>query len=114
MLFFTGDHSTILFLSFVPFLISLLVSFSSSLSVIIYQPEEGIYLDGIVYSRIHTKDLQGPASKGHMRSEHLADMGSEHSADLGPELDSCRSIARCVYDGECFLFFYLNSLSHHR
>ena len=40
-----------LYLSFVHFLISLLVSFSS-LSVIIYQQEEGIYLDGIVYSRI--------------------------------------------------------------
>ena len=66
MLFFTGDHSTILDLSFVPFLISLLDSFSSSLSGIIYQPEEEIYLDGMVYSRIRTKGRQGPASKAHM------------------------------------------------
>ena len=63
MLLFTGDHSTILCLSFVPFLISLLVSFSSSLSVIIYQQEEGIYLDGIGYSRIRIHGRQESASK---------------------------------------------------
>ena len=47
----TSNPSTILCVSFVSFLISLLVSFLS-LSVIIYQQEEGIYLDHIVYSSI--------------------------------------------------------------
>ena len=97
MLEFTGNHSTTLCISFVPFLISSLVSFSSSLLVIIYQQEEGIYLDGIVYSRIRTHGRQGPASK--------ARMGSEYAAGMGPELHSRRGIARSVGDGELALYF---------
>jgi len=75
----------------------LLVSFSSSLSVIIYQQEEGIYLDGIVYSRIRTHGRLGPASK--------VRMGLEYSADIGTELLSHRGIARSVCDGELALYF---------
>ena len=104
MLKFTGDHSTTLCISFVPFPISSLVN-CSSLSVIIYQQEEGICLDGIVYSRIRTHGEQGPGRKPGMRSEYSTVMRPEYSAGMGPELRGRRGITGSVGDGELALYF---------
>ena len=83
MLLFTGDDSIILCLSFLPFVISLLASFSSFLSIIIYQQEEGIYLDGIGYSRIRTHGRQESASKvkSHRRVQRTWDRNTQRIWD---------------------------------
>ena len=105
MLEFTGDHSITLCISFVPFLISLLVSFSSALSVIIYQPEEGIYLDGIVNSRIRTYGWQGPASKAcrDRQAQRMWDRNTQRIWDRNSRV--AEGIATSVCDEELPLYF---------